>query len=157
MNYPERRGGRRSKRKGDAGEDVAHSLLTMMGARMLQKIATPVRLIPPVSEAARREFFRRVIFSKTVKGDRWGVDPDTGRSILAEVKTYAADRLAYSVLKPHQIAALNEHAACNGLTYLVWVHPTDIFVLRWPIPGFQSGTSISLGQAYAMKEQRING
>lgn len=144
-----------SQRRGKLSEAAARELLGWMGGRMIQKIATPVRLRPPKSVRARKEFFSRVIYDTKVKGDIWGIEPETGRSILAESKERTADRLMFSDLQKHQVEALDEHSDCNGLTYLIWLHPSDVYVMRWPIQGFVPGTSLSVEQARAIKVDRI--
>jgi hypothetical protein len=139
--------GRRSKNKGKAGEKLALTVMRSLGFKNLQQIGTPVRLIPPSGKQQRRDFFRRIIWGEKVRGDIWGIESETGKSVLVEVKTYDGDRLVFSALDPHQVEALNSQVSCNGLAFLVWVSFNGIFVLEWPIPGFEPRTSLSLEKA----------
>jgi hypothetical protein len=62
---------------------------------------------------------------------------------MAEVKTIDQHNLRWSDFRPHQPAALTEHADLGGLTLVIWVYGNEQFVLSWPIPGFGPGKSIS--------------
>ena len=82
-----------------------------------------------------------------IDGDFSGILPD-GTAVLVETKK-RSDKLVYSALENHQVQALNDHAEHNGLSLLVWVSDDDVYVMRWPIDGFESGTSLDAEQAQA--------
>lgn len=153
----ERERGIYAKQKGEVGEKVASYIMHSLGVRNLQKIGTPVKLVPPANPRARAEFFRRVIFEEKVSGDWWGIMPGSGRSVLVEVKTHDEDRFQFSILKPHQVYALDSQVRCNGLAFLVWIHLTGEYVLRWPVSGLEPGKSISIQDARLMNVEVING
>jgi len=125
---------------GKHGQEIAAATLRGMGIEMLEKIATPVLLIP-----SRYKGFFKVIFEEPVSGDHRGI-LDGGRSVLAETKTIMDRNLRYSDLREHQPAGLSEHAARGGLSLLVWVHNSGVYVMEWfsdGIPGFEHGKSLT--------------
>lgn len=126
---------RREQRIGKHGQDIAAAALRMRGVLLVEQIATPVRLIP---HRTARGYFR-VIFSEEVAGDHRGVLA-SGISVLAETKTLDHN-LRYSDLRPHQPEKLSDHAKF-GISLLVWVHSSGVYVMRWPIPDFAPGTGI---------------
>lgn len=121
---------------GKHGEALAESTLHGLGVEMLEKIGTPVLTIP-----AGRGLFK-VVWGEKVSGDRRGILPG-GRSVLIEVKTILDRNLRYSDLREHQPERLQEHAHHGGLSLLVWVHNSGVYVMGFPISEFTSGTSIS--------------
>lgn len=127
---------RTQQRTGKQGENLAESTLSGLGIEMLEKIGTPILAIP-----AGRGLYK-VIWEKKVSGDRRGILPG-GRSVLIEVKTILDHNLTYSELEPHQHAGLKEHADWGGLSLLVWVHNTGVYVMEYPISGFIPRTSLT--------------
>ena len=127
----------REQRTGKAGENLVASVLSSLGVDMIERIGTPVKLIPTREPGAYR-----VIWSEPVSGDHRGILPG-GRSVLAETKTILDRNLRHSDLRPHQPARLTEHHERGGLSLLVWVHTSGIYVMSWPIVGFEPGVSIS--------------
>jgi hypothetical protein len=103
----------------------------------VEKIATPVKLIPTKLSGAFK-----VIFSEAVSGDHRGILPG-GRSVLAETKTILDRNLRWSDLREHQPERLSRHAELGGLSLLVWVNSSGIYVMQWPVDGFGRGESIS--------------
>ena len=134
---------KREQQIGKNGEQTARSVLDGLGLEMIEKIGTPVRLskVP----GARKDVYR-VAFGEKVAADHRAMLPD-GRSVLIEVKTIDDRNLAWSDLREHQPAKLQQHAELNGLSLLVWVHFMDVFVMRWPIEGFGPGKGITPEQA----------
>lgn len=122
---------------GKQGQNLAAAELRSIGIEMVEKIATPVLLIP----SAHKGLFRPV-FEEPVSGDHRGILHD-GTSVLAETKTIMDRNLRYSDLRDHQPARLTEHVSWGGLSLLVWVHSEGIYIMQWPIFGFKPGTSIS--------------
>jgi len=130
--------GNRSKRIGNQGEEIAAMQLRMLGVNMVETIYTGWRVVRWVNRPKRVAI---IVPYEKVSGDLRGVLPD-GRSVLVEVKTYDGDTLAHSKLKPHQVAALQEHYDNFGVSLLVWVNRGNVFVMAWPIEGFKKGKSI---------------
>lgn len=128
---------------GKHGQNLAASHLSQIGIEMVEQIGTPVKLIP-VSEH-RKDVFR-VVFGEKVSGDHRGI-LQGGRSVLAETKTILDRNLRYSDLREHQPVRLSNHSDFGGLSLLVWVHHTGVYIMEWPIPGFVSGKSISVEMA----------
>jgi hypothetical protein len=78
----------------------------------------------------------RVVFGERVSGDHRGVIEGTGQSVLAETKTILEGNLTWSKMREHQPERLTLHYELGGLSLLVWVHSTGVYIMRWPIPGF---------------------
>lgn len=127
---------RQQQQVGKHGQDMAAAALRRLGIEMVEQIGTPVHLIPAGSNAYR------VIYGEKVSGDHRGILPG-GRSVLAETKTILERNLRWSDLRDHQPERLNEHAKCGGLSLLVWVHCTGVFVMRFPVLGFAAGEGMS--------------
>jgi len=138
---------RREQSTGKQGQEVAAATLRHLGIEMVEKIATPVLLIP-----SHYKGLFKVIFEEPVSGDHRGILKG-GRSVLAETKTIIDRNLRYSDLREHQPGRLSEHAAMGGLSLLVWVHNSGVYVLEWNeggIIGFTKGTSLSPETAQAL-------
>ena len=110
---------------------------------MVERIATPVRCIPH----PRQHGYYRVIWDEPVSGDHRGLIGEEGRSVLIEVKTILDRNLRFSDFRSHQPDRLSEHARLGGLSLVVWVHTSGVYVMTWPIPGFGEGTSIDVPRA----------
>lgn len=121
---------------------MAESVLRSIGVEMVEKIGTPVTLLP-----AKAPGTYRVIWGEKVSGDRRGIIPGSGRSVLVEVKTIYDRNLRWSDMRDHQPGRLTEHAEHGGLSLLVWVHSSGVCVMRWPVDGFGPGKSIDETQA----------
>lgn len=130
---------KREQQIGNAGQERAAIALRSAGVNMVEKIGTPVKLIPMGTVRGRQ--VHQVIYGEKVSGDHRGILPD-GTSVLAETKTILDRNLRYSDLREHQPARLTEHHESNGLSLLVWVHSSGIYIMRWPIKGFTKGKSI---------------
>ncbi len=129
-------------RIGKIGQEHAAAALRRLGVQMVEKIGTPVKIIP-----ARVKGTYTVVWGEKVSGDHRGI-LQGGRSVLAETKTIMDRNLAWSDLRDHQPARLDEHASHGGLSLLVWVHSTGVYVMRWPIGyGFGPRKSITPGLA----------
>jgi hypothetical protein len=128
---------RNEQRIGKAGEEWVVPALRGLGVEMVQPIATPIHKIPTKLPGAFR-----VIYADPVLGDFTGILPG-GRFVLAECKTILERNLQWSDLRPHQPGGLSRHAELGGVSLLVWVHSTGIYVMRWPVAGFGPGKSIS--------------
>lgn len=141
-------GGRLTKQKGVMGERIARVQLSLLGIELIERVATPVSLIPyrdPTTEKIIPGVFS-VKYCDRVSGDIRGVWPG-GKSVHCEVKLRDKPRLRFSDIRKHQRDWLTKHDKTGGISLLIWVSGTDIFVLRWPIPGFDKGTGLSMEKA----------
>lgn len=129
---------------GKAGQNVAASALRRLGILRVQKIGTPVKIIPRGKYGNQITY--QVIWGEKVAGDHRGILPG-GRSVLAETKTILDRSLRWSDLLEHQPEELSGHADDGGLSLLVWVHSTGVYVMQWPVPDFGPGKSIVSSQA----------
>lgn len=136
---------KREQNIGSHGQNLAATILAGMGVLMVEKIGTPVLLIP--ASPTRRDVFQ-VRWGEKVSGDHRGILPG-GRSVLAETKTILDRNLRWSDLREHQPERLALHADHGGLSLLVWVHASGVYVMRFPVDGFGVGKSISPQQAQA--------
>lgn len=132
---------------GRAGEELAARALRNLGVEMVERIGTPVKLQPTKLAGAFR-----LIWGEKVSGDFRGVLPG-GRSVLAECKTILGRNLRWSDMRDHQPGRLDDHARNGGLTLLVWVHQTGIYVMEWPISGF--GPHASIEPEWAVNIQKV--
>jgi hypothetical protein len=130
---------RSQQQRGKQGQNVAASALSRAGIEMVEQIGTPVKLIPVHDH--RQDVFR-VVFGEKVSGDHRGILYG-GRSVLAETKTILDRNLRYSDLREHQPGRLTSHATFGGLSLLVWVHSSCVYIMEWPIEGFVEGKSIT--------------
>ena len=131
-----------SQQIGKAGEELAGYLLRLIGVEMIESIATPKRMIPYEDERGNIiPGVFKVIFSEKVSGD-WRGLLSGGRGVHCEVKVRNKERLNYSDLEYHQSAWLDEYAALGGVAVLIWVCLNSQFILKWPIPEFEPGTSL---------------
>ena len=132
------------KIRGEQGQSIAARALEGLGVNMVERIGSPVKLIP-CHLGARRDVYR-VVWGEKVSGDHRGLLAN-GVSILAETKTILDRNLRYSDLREHQPGKLQEHSDSNGISFLVWVHSSGVYIMRWPIDGFGPGKSIGVDRA----------
>lgn len=130
---------RREQRIGNMGQEHAAAALRRAGVNMVEKIGTPVKLIP--SKRGGKGTYT-VIWGEKVSGDHRGILPG-GISVLAETKTILDRNLVWSDLREHQPERLTEHFQCGGVSLLVWVHSSGVYVMRWPVPDFGPRKSIT--------------
>jgi hypothetical protein len=129
---------RAQDRQGKAGQERAAAILRARGILCVEKIGTPVRLIPVKGKAGAYI----AIWGEKVAGDHRGVLPG-GRSVLAETKAIFDRNLVWSDMRPHQPEKLDEHTSAGGLTLLVWASARGTFIMKWPIEGFGPGKGIT--------------
>jgi len=129
---------------GKHGQNLAAQALRALGVEMVEQIGTPVFLIP----ATARDVYR-VVYGEKVSGDHRGILPG-GRSVLAETKTILDRNLRYSDLREHQPERLLEHRKHGGISLLVWVHCTGVYIMDFPIANFTRGKSISVENAISV-------
>ncbi len=130
------------QRIGAAGEELAANILRRYGVQQLERIGTPVKQVKG-----------RIVYGEPVAADFRGVfpvaiyphttDPTTvGQSVMAEVKT-VQHNLRWSDFREHQPGKLTEHAELGGLSLVVWVHSSGVYILKWPIDGFGPGNGLT--------------
>lgn len=137
----------RSKRIGNASEVIARNRLRALGLKMVEKVGTPVKVFP----SKRHPGLFKVVWEEKVSCDVRAIAPG-GRAVYAEVKlTTGTDRLIHSRLEKHQVEALDKANEAGAIALLVWVNEWGVHVMRWSIPGFKKGTSISLEQAKGLR------
>jgi hypothetical protein len=143
---------RHEQQIGKQGQNTAAAVLSgRCGIDMVEQIGTPVKLIPVKTN---RPNTYQVIFGEKVSGDHRGLIGN-GISVLAETKTILDHNLRYSDLREHQPGRLSEHNECGGISLLVWVHGTGAYVMRWPVDGFEPGTSISHERAQELDRESM--
>jgi hypothetical protein len=139
----EARRGRANREQGERGEEIARMQLALLGVRRLERIEVGWKVL-------RGEDGRIVdaFPMEKVSGDFKGILPG-GTAVHVEVKSRGRrDKLRYSDLKTHQVTALDEHVSFDGLGLVCWVTVAgECLVMRWPIPGFQVRTSLTVEQA----------
>jgi len=138
---------------GSHGENLAQSVLSGMGIEMIEKIGTPIKAIPMGTKNGKPVY--QVIWGEKVSGDRRGILPG-GKSVLIEVKTILDRNLVWSDLRDHQPERLQIHAAFGGLSLLVWVHNTGVYVMTFPIMGFGKGMGIKVEQAEKLHKLTVD-
>ena len=139
-----------SKKIGNAGEEIAAQVLGRLGVHMVEEIATPIKIIE--KKMFFGQWWYRILWKKKVSADHNGILED-GRRVLAEVKTISDKNLVWTDLKPHQPGRLSMNAEYGGLSLLVWVHNSGVYVMRWPVPGFRKGHGITPAMAEKLNIQ----
>lgn len=121
---------RASVQRGTAGEAILSARLRAAGFLMVERIQTGF-----VHRGGRW------VPGARVAGDFRAIAPG-GISVMVESKM-RDERLTWSDLERHQVAALDEHHRCGGLSFLGWIHLPEVDLLRWPVAGFGPGESIT--------------
>jgi len=155
--------GPQNRKIGAAGEVLAERVLRQRGLSMVEKIGTPVKLIPLKQDAktllarigVRVKGLFHVKFGDRVSGDRRAIIRGAGTSVLIETKTVMQEKLSVKHFKSHQLPALDRHSELGGLSLIVWVHETGVYVMQHPIPGFMKGKPLSVEQAAAVDIMNI--
>lgn len=132
----------RNRKAGAAAEVLTHYELQRLGVCRVRKLEVGWGIV--------RNRSGKIVSAyplERIDGDFSGILPD-GTAVLVETKK-RSDKLVYSALENHQVQALNDHADHNGLSLLAWVNDDDVYVMQWPIDGFESGTSLDAEQAQA--------
>ena len=143
---------RANQKIGKHGQQQAASILAGMGLQMVEPIGTPVTLLP---FGLRRDVFR-VIWGEKVSGDRTAIVPGSGRKVLVETKTILERNLRWSDLRTHQPERLYRNSELGGLSLLVWVHESGVYILQWPVPGFKKGKSIGVEKAQKLNIEELS-
>lgn len=130
----------KANKKGQAGEGIATNALKRIGCLMVEEIGTPFKVTN--RKNFNGQMWLQGFWKAKVAGDRRAVRHD-GISILAETKTITDGNLVWSNFKDHQPDKLDEHAQ-YAISLVVWVRGVDeVFIMRWPLPGFKPGKSIT--------------
>ena len=123
---------RASQAKGSASESMVRAALVAAGYRMVERIATPCKLVRG-----------RLVYSDRVSGDfRAIVGP--GFSVLVECKARDVS-LTWTAFEEHQRRALDEHAKLGGISVVGWVQRGRVRILDWAAiraAGFGPGRSV---------------
>jgi len=122
---------RREQEIGKAGERIARQVLRQRGVRMVEKIGTPVRLVPTERTSGRPAFY--VYFGDKVSGDMSGL-LDDGTRVIAETKTIYNRNLRWSDIRDHQPERLDLNKQYNGVSLLIWVSSHGVHVMDWIFP-----------------------
>lgn len=117
--------GRYAQAVGAAGEELAAKVLAGRGVRMVERIATPTKLIRG-----------RMIYSAKVSGDHMGILVPSGVRVLTEVKTIHDRNLRWGDLRSHQPERLSLNKEFGGVSLLVWVSGDGVFVMDWNFPSW---------------------
>lgn len=136
---------------GYIGQEQAAAALRRAGVEMVEKIGTPVKLIP--SKRGGKGTYT-VIWGEKVSGDHRGILPG-GISVLAETKTILDRNLVWSDLRGHQPGRLTAHTEHGGVSLLVWVHSTGVYVMRWPVRDFGPGKGITPEIAELLHQEKL--
>jgi len=134
--------GRANRKRGEAVEGRVAALLADMGYVMIERVHTPFTVIRKGGKIVGA--FPKAKVSgdyRAVTGHSFSVT--AGRSVLVEVKSRPG-RLLWSSIKPHQRAALDEHAQFSSHTWLFFcdTQTDEIHKYRWPVDGFCKGKSL---------------
>jgi hypothetical protein len=137
--------GKRNKRNGDFAEALAVEALRRAGFRCVEPIRTGW-----IIKRHGVQIVGAVPLDK-VSGDIKAIAPG-GRAVHCEVKYVPDGNLCWSVFtrkgKDHQIRCLNETVEAGGLGLVVWIRSAgQVFLLRWPIPGFIPGKGLTWREA----------
>ena len=116
---------------GKAGEKLARQVLRNRGVRMVERIGPAVRLVPTKQLSGRPAFY--VYPGDKVSGDMVGL-LDDGTRVIAETKTIYNRNLRWSDLRTHQPGRLDLNKKYNGVSLLVWVSTSGVFVMDWVFP-----------------------
>lgn len=145
---------KREQAKGKEGEALARKVLRSRGVLMVEKIGTPVRLVP--IKGVRNGY--RVYWGDKVSGDMTGILPN-GVRVLAEVKVGAGDRISWTRLRAHQPERLDLNKEYNAVSLFVWVSDYGVFVLDWVYPNedFGPGKNLRLDRARELDVMDIGG
>ncbi len=128
--------GKDSVHIGEEGQEWTTNILNQRGFHMVERIGTPAKKVNG-----------RMIFLEKVSGDHRALGSG-GRSVLVETKTRLSDdRLRYHFFEEHQREALQQHHELGGFSLVSWVSEHGIFLLRWPIPNFEPGLTITAEDA----------
>lgn len=157
--------GRINQNRGGQGESIAANVLFARGLAMVEKIGTPTKKIP--LEQSGKKLLRKlgintrdlyhVKFGEKVSGDRRAIIPEYGISVLVEVKTRLDSKLSTSDFEKHQLQALTTHVENGGISLIVWVHESGVYVLNYPINGWGKNYPLSPEQARIVDIQYIPG
>lgn len=131
---------RAEQKRGKAGENWAANAVRAFGVEMVEEIGTPVKIVR--TKKMPDGLWYKIVWGEKVSGDTRGVLPG-GRSVLVETKTILDRNLQWGDLRPHQPGRLSQHAELGGLSLLVWVHASGIYLMQWPISDFRHGKSIT--------------
>lgn len=132
--------GKLSQQLGKAGEEYARLFLKSIGAKFIEKISTPVRIVNG-----------KAIFYKKSSIDFTAVLPDRMVSRI-EVKLCDEDKLDHSRLTDDQVLWLTEWSEAYLFSWVIWVHKSHCYMFRYPHPRFCAGKSLDIETAIRISE-----
>lgn len=128
-----------SQQLGKAGEERARWFFNEIGAKCVEKISTPM----VYSKG-------KWVFSKSSSIDFTAAFPVGYRSYIPvriEVKLCDSDRLYASRIKDHQKKWLEDWMNCGFISFVLWVHINEVFLIYYHKERFIKGASISVNKA----------
>lgn len=133
------RAARNVQKAGEYGETLTLHALRRLGYLEIERVHTPFKII----RGSDGKIINAVPV-EAVSGDFRAIEPGTGRSVLVEAKFDSVDRVLWSDLESHQIAALDGHVKAGAVALLSVVLLDKAWVLQWPVSGFGPGRSIRI-------------
>lgn len=145
-----------SVRMGRQSENVVDLFLARLGVRMIERVETGWKVKRARDELSGSSKIVGAKPAHKVAGDRRGIIPDTGRSVLVEVKYRADGTLSLSDFTIGQAASLREHQILGGVSLAAFVCNEGVAVMLWPIVAMTYGHPITweVAQALALQPTR---
>lgn len=134
--------GRRNQKLGEQGEAIARTMLAAAGVQDVERIHTGWKVTWEAKGGKR--VVKSAFPLEKVSGDFIGIMG--GLKVLVECKATEEDRVIHSKLEKHQVENLDRTVAHGGVGFLFVMIKGDPFLLRWPVEGFTTGTSIVLAK-----------
>lgn len=134
----------RNRKRGAKAEDIAAEALAAAGYVCIEPIETGWTIIRKYNPATKKSVIASAFPKKTVSGDLKAIEPGTGRAVHVEVKS-REDKLIYSDLENHQVAALKNVVDAGGIGLLAWVNGCQCRLYKWPVSGFGPGKALKWG------------
>lgn len=137
---------RASQAKGAASEHMVRAALVAAGYHMVERIATPCKLVRGRLVYSDRVSgdFRAVLPLKRTLGSAQGPVIYRGISVLVECKARDVS-LTWTAFEDHQRRALEDHAKLGGVSLVGWVQRGRVRLLDWAAiraAGFGPGRSV---------------
>lgn len=124
---------------GKTGEERARWALKEIGAKCIYKLATPSIFLKG-----------KQVFTEKTPCDFIAITQCGCYHYPAfiEVKLCDGDKLLHSRLQSHQIKALQEwNTYYADFAFVMWIHKSDYFLIKYPSPYFKEGESLDLKTA----------
>lgn len=130
--------GKLSQKLGKAGEEAAIWYLQSIGAKCIEKIATPTVNVNG-----------KAIYNKKSSVDLMAAIPRPGYmypygAARIEVKLCDDDTLPHSRLSDGQVNWLLDWKELGFPAYIIWVHKSECLMIGYPNVSFKKGKSLSV-------------